>query len=281
MTPTIKIIAPTKAETLCRRISANLPDYFGLPECNESYAQGVHQCVNFVAVVDDQEVGMLSLSFPYPTNSMIYWMGILKNYHRQGLGQLLLQHATLYAKQQQARTMTVETLSLTESDENYRNTYHFYEAQGFSPLFDLKPQGYAWNMVYLSKQLDNALHDLIAVEKDARQFGFEWPNEEMIIEQAVSECDEIREAIAQQEPSHRIEEEIGDLLHTAISLGLFAGFDPEKTLAKITEKFATRMSALKEAAREQGFNNLKNQPIDLLMDLWQIAKAKTKGHRLT
>jgi uncharacterized protein YabN with tetrapyrrole methylase and pyrophosphatase domain len=51
-----------------------------------------------------------------------------------------------------------------------------------------------------------------------RTFGFEWPNETMIIEQAIDECREIKDAIEKQESRDRIPEEIGDLLHSAVSL---------------------------------------------------------------
>ncbi|KTC85806.1 MazG nucleotide pyrophosphohydrolase domain-containing protein [Legionella drozanskii] len=124
----------------------------------------------------------------------------------------------------------------------------------------------------MAKQLNNPLHELIIIENDARNFGFDWPHEEMIIEQALSECDEIREAIANNEPSHRVQEEIGDLLHTAISLCLFAGFDPEQTLAKVAKKFGVRMEALKTIAKEQGLTSLKGQSTEFMIELWKKAK---------
>ncbi|KTD32914.1 nucleotide pyrophosphohydrolase [Legionella nautarum] len=124
----------------------------------------------------------------------------------------------------------------------------------------------------MAKQFNNALHELIIIENEARNFGFDWPHEEMIIEQALSECDEIREALANHEPSHRVQEEIGDLLHTAISLCLFAGFDPEQTLAKVATKFGARMEALKAIAKDQGLTSLKGQSTEFMMELWQKAK---------
>ncbi|KTD15966.1 nucleoside triphosphate pyrophosphohydrolase MazG [Legionella lansingensis] len=128
----------------------------------------------------------------------------------------------------------------------------------------------------LTNSPNNPLKTLIAVEEDARHFGFEWPNEEMIIDQAISECDEIRAALKGEESRERLQEEIGDLLHTAISLCIFAGFEPEETLAKITKKFNKRILALKEIANTQGFSTLKHQPIELLMELWQQAKQKSR-----
>lgn len=117
------------------------------------------------------------------------------------------------------------------------------------------------------------LDELISLEKDARAFGFDWPDQATIIEQALSECQEITEAIQLQEPAHRIQEEIGDLLHTAISLCVFSGYDVEETIENIVEKFASRMKALKELAQEKGFNTLQGQSFEFMLELWKEAKS--------
>ena len=49
--------------------------------------------------------------------------------------------------------MTVETLAPAELDENYKKTYAFYKTVGFLPIFNLKPEAYEWNMVYMIKFL--------------------------------------------------------------------------------------------------------------------------------
>ena len=85
----------------------------------------------------------------YPQNANIYWMGILKEYQSRGYGRLLIESAIQHARAHNAKTMTVETLAPDESDENYLKTYRFYERMGFAPLFNLKPNGYEWNMVYM------------------------------------------------------------------------------------------------------------------------------------
>lgn len=154
----IEQITSEIAESVCHQITLDLPDYFGLPECNEQYAKGMLSRINFAAVVGDTYVGLLSLDFPYPANSNIYWMGVLRAYQGQGVGYLLVQAAVDYAKQLGAVTMTVETLAPTESDENYLKTYKFYEDIGFNPLLDLKPSGYEWNMVYMAMNLNQLKH---------------------------------------------------------------------------------------------------------------------------
>lgn len=121
-------------------------------------------------------------------------------------------------------------------------------------------------------QLNSPLQDLISLELDARAYGFDWPDQGMIIDQAISECEEIREAIALEESDQRIQEEIGDLLHTAISLCIFSGYDPNETLAVITQKFGSRMAAVKALAQKRGLANLKGQTTEFMLELWREAK---------
>jgi kynurenine formamidase/GNAT superfamily N-acetyltransferase len=154
MNCTIEQISADDAEELCRQITADLPDYFGLPECNEQYIQGVRSRINFAAKKKGAFAGLLSLEFPYPTNSNIYWMAVLRHWQGKGIGQRLLEAAVQYARLHGVCTMTVETLAPSEADENYLKTYQFYEKQGFSSLFNLKPADYVWNMVYMAKNLN-------------------------------------------------------------------------------------------------------------------------------
>ncbi|MFW2570318.1 hypothetical protein [Legionella sp. 29fVS95] len=63
---TIEQLSPKVAQNLCRKITANLPEYFGLPACNEHYAMGVLDRINFAAKLGNDYVGLLCLDFPYP-----------------------------------------------------------------------------------------------------------------------------------------------------------------------------------------------------------------------
>ncbi len=121
-----------------------------------------------------------------------------------------------------------------------------------------------------------ALQTLITLEKDAREFGFDWPDIDALLKQAVSECEEIAATISDKEPRERMQEEIGDLLHTAVSLCVFAGFDVEDTIRVINSKFAKRMQGLKELAKERGLDTLKGKSTDYMLELWDAVKAKEK-----
>lgn len=125
------------------------------------------------------------------------------------------------------------------------------------------------------KQQKNTLLTLVQLENDARDFGFDWPDELMIIDQAIDECREIKEAIEKGENENRVQEEIGDLLHTAVSLCLFAGFDVEQTIDKVNNKFGKRMQAVKQLTHQLGLENLQGKSTEYLMELWRKAKEIT------
>lgn len=122
---------------------------------------------------------------------------------------------------------------------------------------------------------NNIIEQMVASDKMARDFGFEWPNVQMIIDYAISECREIASAIYEQESAQRIQEEIGDLLHVAISLCIFAGFNVEQTLNKADQKFLKRMAALKEISQKRGLNTLAGQSMEFMLQLWSEAKIAT------
>ena len=117
-----------------------------------------------------------------------------------------------------------------------------------------------------------ALERLVVIEKDVRKFGFEWPDIDMILWQVASESDEIKEAIEKDTGKDHLQEEIGDLLHTAISLCMFAGFDVEETLEKIVKKFGGRIEAFKAVAKARGHDSLKGHSIEYMLELWREAK---------
>jgi len=123
----------------------------------------------------------------------------------------------------------------------------------------------------------NVLKELIALELEAKHFGFVWPNQYMILDQIIDECREIREEIDLQAPTKKVQEEIGDLLHAVMSLCIFSGFDVEDTLGKVNEKFSRRMRLLKKVAHKHGLENLSGKNIEYMLSLWQEVKVLEKG----
>ncbi|MFW2570844.1 GNAT family N-acetyltransferase [Legionella sp. 29fVS95] len=270
----IEFISATSALELSAQIRANWVKCDEVIDSNELVIEATDLQVYLAARVKEKQVGLLNLKFPYSANAHIGWLGVLPDYQGQGARTSLIHAAYVYAKQQRVQTMTVAVVTPDKENNDYLKRYQFYEKHGFQPLLNGSSEA---GMVYMLKPLSNPLYDLVALEKNARWFGFDWPNQAMIIEQIISECDEIKEALELQEPKERIQEEIGDLLHSVLSLCLFTGFEPEQTLLKTVEKFSARMRALKAVTRERGLVTLKGQPIELLLMLWAEAKTRTKA----
>lgn len=116
------------------------------------------------------------------------------------------------------------------------------------------------------------LEKLTSLEKESEEFGFYWPNVEMIFNQIRSEIAEVEDVIKQNEGQDRLQEEVGDLLHAAFSLCIYLGLDAEETLVKTTEKYGKRFDALKKVAREKGLIDLNHQSIEANQKLWNDAK---------
>lgn len=152
--PDIQIIDPSKAEKVCRTLTAGLPEWFGIPEANERYAKGCTERTSFAVKLDDDYIAMITLEFPFPNNANIYWMAVNKKYHGQNIGSQLLKAAEKYCVEQGFKTITVETLSPKEKDPQYLQTYQFYKKNEFKPLFELNPYGPELLMCYMVKLLD-------------------------------------------------------------------------------------------------------------------------------
>lgn len=153
MTYSIEIIPPSMAQEICQDITADLPEYFGLPEVNKHYVDGMLSRTSFGVKVDGQWVGLLTIEFPYPQTGQIYWMGIKRSFHGKGYGTHLIKRASFHAMTKGAHTLMVETLSPEVGDENYLKTYEFYHKRGFQPLFNCQPRNYDYPMVYMAKTL--------------------------------------------------------------------------------------------------------------------------------
>lgn len=159
---TIKRTEPTLAREICRTITTSLPTWFGNAEANARYERGVLDKMSFVARIGNTNVGMITLEFPYPQTANIYWMAVAKTYHNNHIGKKLLAAAENYCLENGYSTLTVETVSPKQEDENYLKTYHFYEKNGFKPLFEIRTYDSENLMIYMHKML--SLDDFIFVD---------------------------------------------------------------------------------------------------------------------
>jgi len=117
-----------------------------------------------------------------------------------------------------------------------------------------------------------AIEKLITTDKELRDFGFEWQDVDSILAQISSELAEVKEAIDSDTGRDHLQEEIGDLLHSVISLCLFKGFDVDETIEKARDKLQSRMDGLKLVAEQKGHSSLKGQDSEYMLKLWYEVK---------
>lgn len=115
-----------------------LPEWFGIEQAIKDYVQGVASLPFWIAVDhDDTCVGFISLKVHYGHTGDIYVMGVLPDYHRKGVGRLLMAEAEKYLKNSHCKFIIVKTLSDIVGYEPYERTRMFYKSVGFEELITL------------------------------------------------------------------------------------------------------------------------------------------------
>jgi len=120
-------------EEIARNILSNLPDWFGVPQYVEEYVHNSRNLPFWAAMVDGNYVGFITLKETSKYAVEIHVMGILKEYHRQGIGRKLFEALHTYAKEQGYSFLQVKTVDAGYY-EDYDRTRLFYESLGFKAL---------------------------------------------------------------------------------------------------------------------------------------------------
>ena len=125
-----------KAE-ICEQILNSLPEWFGNEEAKKDYIEGVKDKFFLAAFNQGRPVGFISLKEHNQYTEEIYVLGILTEYHRQGIGRRFLARVEEYLLTKAKKFLTVKTLGPTNPDESYKKTRKFYQAGGFYPLEEM------------------------------------------------------------------------------------------------------------------------------------------------
>jgi len=105
----------------------------------------------------------------------------------------------------------------------------------------------------------------------ASKVGFDWPDAEGLFAKLQEEFAELQAEVSNPEVSQdRIEEELGDLLFTAVNLARHLKVDTESALRSANAKFRKRFRTMETAAG--GFDALAQRTPAELDALWNDAK---------
>ncbi len=117
-----------------------------------------------------------------------------------------------------------------------------------------------------------ALMRAAKIQNRARRVGFDWPDVSGALEALDSETAELKEAIAAGD-SGAVEEELGDLLFSAVNVSRFVGTDAEQALTAASEKFIRRFAVVERLAEERKID-MASADIEMLDELWREAKKE-------
>ncbi len=120
--------------SVCKKILDDLPDWFGIEEANRNYVEKAEKLPTFVAYLQSEPVGFMSLLQHSQRSAELYVLGVLQTHHRKGIGQKLLHTSEIYLKDQGVEFIQVKTLAALADDPNYEKTRRFYEAAGYVTL---------------------------------------------------------------------------------------------------------------------------------------------------
>lgn len=120
-------------ERITRTILESLPDWFGIPEATEEYIADSNGKPFFCAYDGEMPVGFLYLKETGRHTVELAVVGVLKEYHRQGVGRKLFAEAKNEAKRLGYSFIQVKTVQMGRYDI-YDDTNRFYLSLGFKEL---------------------------------------------------------------------------------------------------------------------------------------------------
>ena len=119
--------------SIARTLLESLPDWFGIPESTEEYIVDSKGRPFFCAYADDVPIGFLYLKETGRHTVELAVMGVLKEFHRQGVGRKLFMEAKNEAKRLGYSFLQVKTVQMGRYDI-YDDTNRFYLSLGFKEL---------------------------------------------------------------------------------------------------------------------------------------------------
>ena len=125
-----EITLPNDKQRIAREILEALPEWFGIPEAREEYIKKSAAQPFFAAFDGENAVGFLCLDETGKDTAELYVMGVLKDYHRHGVGRRLFEAAKERAKELGYSFLQVKTVQMGKYPE-YDATNRFYLALGF------------------------------------------------------------------------------------------------------------------------------------------------------
>ena len=120
-------------QKIARKVLEALHDWFEVDESREKYIADCADWIFLAAKEDGRYAGFLCLKETGRETVELAVMGVLKEYHRKGLGRALFEEAKKIATEEGYSFMQVKTVKMGVY-EDYDRTNRFYLSCGFKEL---------------------------------------------------------------------------------------------------------------------------------------------------
>ena len=125
-----EVLVISEKQQITRNILEALPDWFGVEESREEYIRDSSVTPMVAAFDGDKAVGFICLKETGRATVEIHVMGVLKDYHRKGIGKALFEEVKKLAIKKGYSFMQVKTVQVGRY-EDYDKTNLFYQSLGF------------------------------------------------------------------------------------------------------------------------------------------------------
>lgn len=140
----VEITDDLEKKSITQNILKALPEWFGIPESMEEYIQDSAGKPFFCARINEKNIGFLYLKQTGKDTVELTVMGILEEYHRNGIGHALFEYAKKEICKKGYSFIQVKTVQMGKY-ESYDKTNQFYLSLGFKE-FEVFPDLWdEWN----------------------------------------------------------------------------------------------------------------------------------------
>lgn len=126
----VEITDDLEKKSIAQNILKALPEWFGIPEAMEEYIQDSADKPFFCARINEKNIGFLYLKQTGNDTVELAVMGVLKEYHRNGIGHALFEYAKKEICKKGYSFIQVKTVQMGKY-ESYDKTNQFYLSLGF------------------------------------------------------------------------------------------------------------------------------------------------------
>ena len=117
----IQIANDVDKKRITRNILEELPEWFGIPEAREEYIRDSAGKVFFCAMENEKDLGFLYLKETGKDTVELAVMGVLKEYHRKGIGKALFKCAKDSLKESGYSFITFKNFDYPEKPLKYKH----------------------------------------------------------------------------------------------------------------------------------------------------------------